>query len=78
MDYMDYAPDDYYIQSEDDEYLTRIVVDTCARKFYLYSNVGESKVINCESVDQFMEVLNLTRSVVDEDIIAYADPVTAS
>jgi hypothetical protein len=29
-------------------------------------------------VDQFMEVLNLTRSVVDEDIIAYVDPVTAS
>lgn len=75
---MDYAPDDYYVQSEDDEYLTRIVVDTCARKFYLYSSVGDSKVIDCESVDQFMEVLNLTRSVVDEDIIAYADPVIAS
>tara|TARA_B100000902_G_scaffold104814_2_gene106993 strand:+ start:6580 stop:6807 length:228 start_codon:yes stop_codon:yes gene_type:complete len=75
---MDYAPDDYYVESEDEEYLIRIVVDTCARKFYLYSNMGGTKVIQCESVDQFMEVLDLTRSVVDEDTIAYADPIIAS
>ncbi len=75
---MDIHPEDYTIDNEDDEYLTRVVVDTQARKFYLYSSEGDSKVVDCETVDQFMNVLELVRAVMNEDIVAYCDPVTAS
>ena len=59
-----------------DEYLTRCVVDPVSRKFYLYSNEGEERVVDCETVDQFMAVLELVRDTSDDDVLAYADPLT--
>jgi|TARA_R100000027_G_scaffold21645_1_gene15669 imidazoleglycerol phosphate dehydratase HisB len=58
-----------------DEYLTRCVVDTSARKFYLYSNDGDEKVIDCDNVEQFMGVLEYVRENTPEDILAYANPL---
>ena len=40
-----------------DEFLTRCVVDPVSRKFFLYSSEGEERVVECETVDQFMSVL---------------------
>ena len=59
-----------------DDYLTRCVVDPVKRKFYLYSEQGDERVLDCETVDQFMSVLELCRAVLDEDTLAYADPLT--
>ena len=67
-------PEDFHA-NEDDEYLTRVVIDTCARNFYMYSNEGGKRKIICDSVDEFMTVLELVRTVVDKDIIAYSDAV---
>ena len=36
----DQTEKELYVESEDDEYLTRCVVDTSGRKFNLYSNLG--------------------------------------
>ena len=65
-----------YVKSDNDEYLTRVVIDTCARTFYMYSNEGEARSIRCDSIDEFMTVLELIRKVVDDNIIAYSDAVT--
>ena len=62
---------------ENDEYLTRVVVDTCARTFRLYSNEGDDRVVNCDSMEEFMNVLELVRKIVDEDIVAYSGPITS-
>tara|TARA_R100000027_G_scaffold67278_1_gene65368 strand:+ start:3083 stop:3319 length:237 start_codon:yes stop_codon:yes gene_type:complete len=72
-----YQPDDYKVDNEDEEYLTRVVVDTCARKFFMYSNQGDTREIQCDSVDEFMNVIELVRAVVDEDIVAYTGPLYA-
>jgi hypothetical protein len=58
-----------------DEYLTRCVVDPLARTFYLYSNEGDEKEVSCETVDQFMNVLEVVRSQVSEDCLAYSNPL---
>ena len=58
-----------------DDYLTRCVVDPVARKFYLYSEQGDERVIDCETVDQFMSVLELCQNVLTDEI-AFADPIT--
>ena len=58
-----------------DDYLTRCVADPVKRKFYLYSEQGDEKVLDCETVDQFMSVLELCRAVLDEETLAYASPV---
>ena len=65
-----------YVKSDNDEYLTRVVIDTCARTFYMYSNEGDARSIRCDSIDEFMTVLELIRRVVDDNIIAYSDVVT--
>ncbi len=57
-----------------EEVLTRCVVDTLARKFYLYSNEGGERVVECESVDQFMNVLEVVRDKLDEDTLVYSNP----
>ena len=51
------------------------VVDPVKRKFYLYSEQGDERVLDCETVDQFMDVLELCRAVLDEDTLAYANPL---
>ena len=58
-----------------DDYLTRCVADPVKRKFYLYSEQGDERVIDCDTVDEFMNVLELCRGVLDEDILAYASPL---
>lgn len=57
------------------DFLTRCVVDPSTRSFYLYSNEGETKTVECETVEQFMSVLELCQNVLSEEI-AYAEPIT--
>ncbi len=58
-----------------DEYLTRCVVDPLKRKVYIYSNEGSEKELSCDTVDEFMNVLNFIRSTLGEDILSYANPL---
>jgi len=58
-----------------DELLTRCVVDPSKRKFYLYSNQGDEKTVDCENMEEFMNVLELVRRITPEDVLAYANPL---
>ena len=58
-----------------DEYLTRCVVDPIKRIVYLYSNEGTEKQVTCDTVDEFMNVLEFVRATVDEDTLSYANPL---
>ena len=68
-------PSEYYVDNDDDEYLTKVVVDVSARRFWLYSNEGDTRELECDSVDEFMNVLDLVRIVVDDAIISYTEPL---
>jgi hypothetical protein len=61
-----------------EEYLTRCVADPMTRKFFLYSNKGEERVVDCETIDQFMAVLEVCRDNLDEDTFTFASPLTLS
>ena len=66
---------------EDDAYLTRCVVNTTSRSFYLLSSDGSEKVVTCETPEQFMDVLKLCREVledIDEDLLVYTEPAVKS
>ena len=60
--------------SNTEEYLSRCVIDTLAHKFYLYSSEGGERVVECETVEQFMNVLEVVRTQVSEDCLAYSSP----
>jgi len=53
-------------------------VDTCASKFYLYSNEGKTREVDCDNVDEFMNVLELVRAVCDDEIVSYSEPLVKS
>jgi hypothetical protein len=71
----EYSFADSAFETAEEDYLTRCVADPVKRKFYLYSEQGAEKVLDCETVDQFMSVLELCRAVLDEDTLAYASPL---
>lgn len=58
-----------------DEFLTRCVVDPLKRKFYLYSSEGDEKTVDCENMEEFLNVLELVRRITPEDVLAYANPL---
>ena len=64
---------DLTVKNEDEEFLTRVVVDTCSRTFRLYSNEGDEKVIECDTAEEFMNILELVRGVADDDIVFYSE-----
>ena len=69
----EYNARDYSCENENDEHLTRVVIDTCSRTFRLYSNDGGEKIVECDNMEEFMNVLELVRAVVDEDVVAYSE-----
>jgi len=58
-----------------DEYLTRCVVDPIKRTVYLYSNEGATKEVSCDTVEEFMNVLDFVRNTVDEETLSYVNPL---
>jgi hypothetical protein len=58
-----------------DEYLSRCVVDPIKRTVYLYSSEGTEKQVTCDTVDEFMNVLDFVRATVDEETLSYANPL---
>jgi len=60
--------------SNTEEVLTRCVVDTLARTVYLYSSEGGERVVKCNTVNQFMNVLEVVRDRVGENCLAYVKP----
>ena len=59
----------------EDEYLTKCVVDPSKRTVYLYSSEGDEKVVVCEPVDEFMNVLSFVRDTCPEERLSYANPL---
>ncbi len=56
-----------------EDYLDSVLIDMNQRQFKLFSTSGDEKVVPCETVEQFMSVLNVVRDQVDEENIFYVD-----
>jgi hypothetical protein len=71
---MEYTPENYNTDNEDEEYLTSVLVDIGSRYFVMFSSDGNERKIECDNVDEFMNVLELIRKIVDEDMVYYTEP----
>ena len=58
-----------------DYLLSKCVIDNSKRTVYLYSDGGEKRVVNCDTVEEFMNVLNFVRDKVEEERVFYSDPL---
>lgn len=59
----------------EEEYIVKCIVDPMSRKFYLCSDQGTEKYVTCETVTQFMDVLEVVRSLLDEETLEYVNPL---
>ena len=50
-----------------------IVIDICTRTFLLLSDQGSERLVECDSVQEFMNVLEVVTAQMDPDQIEYAD-----
>ena len=58
-----------------DDLLSKCVIDTSKRTVYLYSDGGDKKTVSCDTVDEFMNVLNFVRDMGEEERVFYSDPL---
>ena len=59
----------------EEDWLSKCVIDPSKRKVYLFSKGGEKKTVECDTGQEFMNVLKFVRSTTSEDMISYADPL---
>lgn len=50
-----------------------IVIDMTSRTFLLFGTEGSIRTIECQTVNQFMDLFKLSKSILPEDKISYAD-----
>jgi len=61
------------LMSTAQESVLGIVIDVCTRSFLLLSDEGNEKMVNCDTVQEFMNVLEVVTANLSEDQIEYAD-----
>ena len=59
-----------------EEYLQKVVIDICSKSFTLYSDEGSTRIIDCETSEQFMNVFLLVRDQLEEEQIKYTNVTT--
>ena len=50
-----------------------IVIDVCTRTFLLLSDQGNERLVECDTVEEFMNVLGVVTAQLDPEQIEYAD-----
>jgi hypothetical protein len=50
-----------------------IVIDVCTRTFLLMSDQGSERLVECDTVEEFMNVLEVVTSNLSPEQIEYAD-----
>lgn len=60
-----------------DTYVQSVVIDVCSRTFLLLSDKGDEKVIECETAEQFMNVLEVCTAKLNDNQIEYMDLTVA-
>lgn len=59
--------------SSNTECVQGIVIDICSKSFLLLSDEGNTKTVQCDNTEEFMNVLDVVTSQLDPDQIEYAD-----
>jgi len=61
------------LMSTAQESVLGIVIDVCTRSFLLISDEGNEKTVECETVQEFMNVLEVVTANLEPHQIEYAD-----
>ena len=59
-----------------DASVVKTIVDICSRSFKIVSDEGYVKLVQCETVQEFMDVLQVVNDFMDEDMLVYSEIIT--
>ena len=59
-----------------DASVVKTIVDICSRSFKIVSDEGYIQLVQCESVQEFMDVLEVCQEFLDEDMLVYSELIT--
>ena len=59
-----------------DASVVKTIVDICSRSFKIVSDEGYIQLVQCESVQEFMDVLEVCQEFMDEDMLLYSEIIT--
>ena len=59
-----------------DASVVKTIVDICARSFKIVSDEGYIQLVQCETIQEFMDVLEVCQEFMDEDILVYSEIIT--
>lgn len=59
-----------------EQLLESVAIDVCTRSILLTADDGSEKMVECDTVDEFMNVIDFVRAIVPDDRIVYAEVAT--
>ena len=59
-----------------DASVVKTIVDICSRSFKIVSDEGHIQLVQCESVQEFMDVLEVCHDFMDEDMLVFSEIIT--
>ena len=59
-----------------DASVVKTIVDICSRSFKIVSDEGYIQLVQCESIEEFMDVLEVCQEFMDEDMLVYSEIIT--
>ena len=59
-----------------DASVVKTIVDICSRSFKIVSDEGYIQLVQCDSVQEFMDVLEVVNEFCDDDMLIYSEIIT--
>ena len=59
-----------------DASVVKTIVDICSRSFKIVSDEGYIQLVQCETIQEFMDVLEVCQEFTDEDMLVYSEIIT--
>jgi|TARA_B100000902_G_scaffold259889_1_gene246102 hypothetical protein len=57
------------------ENVSNILIDVCKRTVIVLGNEGDTRLVECETINEFMNVLKIIEKHIDSEMVLYAKPL---
>ena len=65
-----------YSYTKMDDFILTVEIDLCSRSFSLLSENGDTRMIKCDTTDEFMRVLRVCDQLLPPESIIYKELIT--
>ena len=59
-----------------DASVVKTIIDICSRSFRIVSDQGHIQVVHCETIQEFMDVLEVCQEFCEDDMLIYSEIIT--